>query len=260
MEKRTSKRIPVSLEARLILGDITHKAFITNISKNGLYVIALSGENDFANRDERMLMVKFYISSEQFMELQCKEMWSDLSELSSKKMGLEIKDPPVEFKKFYKTSYYKIKKEISHDAIAVIGMSCNYPGAQGLKSFWENILARRREFRLIPSQRLPISEYYDPDPFAPDKTYANRVAVIDGFTFDWIKRGIPKTVVESSDIVHWLALEVALQALEEAGYGRGNIPSDRTGVILGNTLTGEHSRSQYMRLRWPYVKRVLEAS
>lgn len=266
MEKRTSKRIPISLEARLIWIDITYKAVITNISKNGLYVIAVSGENDFVNRpnpanpDGRMLTVKFPISSDQSLELQCKEMWSDLSELSSKKMGLEIKYPPVEFKKFYKTYYYKIKKEISHDAIAVIGMSCNYPGAHGLKSFWENILARRREFRLIPSQRLPLSEYYDPDPFAPDKTYANRAAVIDGFTFDWIKRGIPKTVVESSDIVHWLALEVALQALEEAGYGRENIPSDRTGVILGNTLTGEHSRSQNMRLRWPYVKRVLEVS
>ena len=160
MEKRTSKRIPISLEVRFNWPGVTYKAFITNISKNGLYVIAVSGENDFANPDERMLTVKFPVSSGQFLELQCKEVWSNLSDLSSKEMGLEIKDPPVEFKKFYKTYYYKIKKEISHDAIAVIGMSCNYPGAHNLKSFWENILARRREFRLIPSQRLPISEYY----------------------------------------------------------------------------------------------------
>ena len=260
MEQRISKRIPISLEVRLIWIGVTYKAFITNISQNGLYVIALSGENDFTSHDGRILTVKFPVSSTQFLELQCKAVWSDLSELSSKKIGLEINDSPAEFKKFYKTFFYKIKKEMSHDAIAIVGMSCNYPGAHGLKSFWENILARRREFRLIPGQRLPIAEYYDPDPLAPDKTYATQAAVIDGFTFDWIKRGIPKTVVESSDIVHWLALEVALQACEDAGYGRENIPSDRTGVILGNTLTGEHSRSQNMRLRWPYVKRVLEAS
>jgi len=238
MEQRISKRIPISLEVRLIWIGVTYKAFITNISQNGLYVIALSGENDFTSHDGRILTVKFPVSSTQFLELQCKAVWSDLSELSSKKIGLEINDSPAEFKKFYKTFFYKIKKEMSHDAIAIVGMSCNYPGAHGLKSFWENILARRREFRLIPSQRLPIAEYYDPDPLAPDKTYATQAAVIDGFTFDWIKRGIPKTVVESSDIVHWLALEVALQACEDAGYGRENIPSDRTGVILGNTLTG----------------------
>src|SRR5208337_2654367 len=29
---------------------------------------------------------------------------------------------------------------------------------------------------------------------------------------------------------------------------------------FGNTLTGEHSRSQNMRLRWPYVKKVLKAA
>ncbi len=260
MEKRTSKRIPISLEVRLICLGVTYNAFITNISQSGLYIITSSGENIFPDHAGRILTVEFPVSSKQFLELQCKEVWSNQSELSSKIIGLEIKDPPVEFKKFYKTSYYKIKKEISYESIAIIGMSCNYPGAHDLQSFWENILARRREFRLIPSQRLPMSEYYDPDPFTPDKTYANQAAVIDGFKFDWIKRGIPKTVVESSDIVHWLALEVALQGLEDAGYGRENIPSDRTGVILGNTLTGEHSRSQNMRLRWPYVKKVLEAS
>jgi len=48
--------------------------------------------------------------------------------------------------------------------------------------------------------------------------------------------------------------------MEDAGYSRNNMPCDRTGVILGNTLTGEHSRSQNMRLRWPYVKKVLKAA
>ena len=109
----------------------------------------------------------------------------------------------------------------------------------------------------IPGQRLPLTEYYDPDPSVPDKTYGSRAAVFDGFEFDWIKRGIPQTVVESTDIAHWLALEVALKAVTDAGYTNKNVPSDRTGVVLGNTLTGEHSRSENMRLRWPYVRRIL---
>src|SRR5439155_14775390 len=34
---------------------------------------------------------------------------------------------------------------------------------------------------------------------------------------------------------------------------------ETTGVLLGNTLTGEFSRANVMRLRWPYVRRVVEA-
>jgi len=144
--------------------------------------------------------------------------------------------------------------------VAVIGMGCHYPGANNLKELWENILAKRRQFRRFPDNRLPISEYYDPDKKASDKTYGNRTAVIDAFEFDWAKRRIPKTAFDSADIVHWLALEVALQALENAGYSRENVPTQGTGVILGNTLTGEQSRSQYMRLRWPFVRKALRAA
>jgi len=144
--------------------------------------------------------------------------------------------------------------------IAVIGMGCWYPGANELQQLWENILARRQQFRRSPDQRLPLSDYYDPDPAAPDKTYGSRMAVIDGFEFDWVKRRIPKTVVDSADIVQWLALEVAIRAAENAGYSRTNVPIERTGVLLGNTLTGEFSRSTNMRMRWPYVRRALIAT
>ena len=145
-------------------------------------------------------------------------------------------------------------------AIAVTGMGCYYPGADNLKQLWENILGRRREFRQFPDNRLPISEYHDPDKKAPDKTYGTRAAVIDGFEFDWAKRRVPKTAFDSADIAHWLALEVAIQALENAGYTRETVPTERTGVILGNTLTGEQSRTQNMRLRWSFVRKALQAA
>ncbi|NEO45905.1 MAG: type I polyketide synthase, partial [Moorea sp. SIO4A3] len=144
--------------------------------------------------------------------------------------------------------------------IAVIGMGCYYPGANNLRQLWENILTRRRQFRRTPDVRLPLSEYYDPDPKTPDKTYGSRMAVIDGFEFDWANRRIPKTAVESTDIVHWLALEVAFKAIEDAGYSRQTIPTEKTGVILGNTLTGEQTRSSTLRLRWPYVRKALQTT
>lgn len=261
IDKRVSKRIPINVEAEVVVGDITCTAIITDISENGLYLIAPFDVDRQVNTGSPVT-VKFNAASGAPLTVQGMKIEGQQGTLShsANKLRLEIPDPSVSFKSFYRESFFKIKKELSNDAIAVIGMACYYPGAPDLRSFWENILARRREFRRIPGQRLPMSDYYDPDPFAPDKTYANRAAVIDGFTFDWVKRGIPKTVVESSDIVHWLALEVALRALTDAGYTRENIASDRTGVILGNTMTGEHSRSQNMRLRWPFVKKALLAA
>src|SRR5258708_10940769 len=38
------------------------------------------------------------------------------------------------------------------------------------------------------------------------------------------------------------------------------LPRETTGVFLGNTLTGEFSRANALRLRWPYVRRTLEAN
>ncbi|MGB5684597.1 MAG: type I polyketide synthase, partial [Candidatus Electrothrix sp.] len=142
--------------------------------------------------------------------------------------------------------------------IAVIGMACHYPGAQDLRSFWENILTRRRQFRPFPDTRLPAADYYDPDPAAPDKTYCRKAGLLDGFAFDPVQYRIPRSTFDSADIVHWLALKVALASLDDAGFSKASVPRERTGVILGNTLTGEHSRSEGLRLRWPFVCRVVE--
>ncbi|WPD24620.1 MAG: SDR family NAD(P)-dependent oxidoreductase [Candidatus Electrothrix scaldis] len=142
--------------------------------------------------------------------------------------------------------------------IAIIGMACHYPGAQDLLTFWENILTRRRQFRPLPDSRLPASLYYDADPAALDKTYCRKAGLIDGLHFDPAKYRIPRSTFDSADIVHWLALKVALASLDDAGFKKESVPKEKTGVVLGNTLTGEYSRSEGLRLRWPFVRRVLE--
>ena len=103
------------------------------------------------------------------------------------------------------------KNEVHSSDIAVIGIACHYPGARDIRELWENILARRVQFRRMLDKRLPLSEYYDADPRAPEKTYCTKAAFIDNFTFDWANLRIPKRTFESTDIVHWLALDVALK-------------------------------------------------
>jgi enediyne polyketide synthase len=152
---------------------------------------------------------------------------------------------------------FVMKKQERGDSIAIIGMSCWYPGAQTLVEFWENILAKRQQFRRMPDERLPLDQYHSSDRATPDKTYGTEAAVLDGFEFDWKGRRIPKQTFESTDIVHWLALDVALKALDDAGLDLATLQKIQTGVVLGNTLTGEWTRTNAMRMRWPYIERVL---
>lgn len=86
-------------------------------------------------------------------------------------------------------------------------------------------------------------------------------AVLKDYQFDRTKFRVAGSTFRQSDLAHWLALDVATQALDDAGFPDGaGLARETTGVIVGNTLTGEFSRANLMRLRWPYVRRVLEAA
>lgn len=141
--------------------------------------------------------------------------------------------------------------------IAIVGLGCRYPGAKNPQELWENIIARRRQFRRMPDVRLPLDDYQSDDKSILDKTYGTRAAVIDGYEFEWAKHRIPKKTAETTDIAHWLTLDVVLQMLEDAGYTADDLPRSKTQVIIGNTLTGEFTRSNMLRLRWPFIQKIL---
>ncbi|MFC0529831.1 type I polyketide synthase [Phytohabitans kaempferiae] len=145
--------------------------------------------------------------------------------------------------------------------IAVVGMSCRYPDTDTPNQLWENVLTGRRAFRRLPDERMNHEDYYSPDPAAPDRFYSAKAAVIEGFEFDRVKYRIAGSTFRSTDMTHWLALDTVARALADAGFAdaRG-LPQATTGVVIGNTLTGEFSRANILRLRWPYVRRTVGAA
>jgi enediyne polyketide synthase len=145
--------------------------------------------------------------------------------------------------------------------IAIVGMACLYPDARSPIELWENVLSQRRAFRSIPAQRLRLEDYLSADRRTPDSIYSSQAAVIEGYEFDRVAFSVARDTFRSADMAHWLALDIASRALRDAGFDNGNgLPRETTGVFLGNTLTGEFSRANSMRLRWPYVRRVVDAS
>jgi enediyne polyketide synthase len=144
--------------------------------------------------------------------------------------------------------------------ISVVGMACRYPDATSPKELFDNALAGRRAFRRLPDIRMRLEDYWDADPAAPDKFYSRNAGVIDSYEFDRVAYKVAGSTYRSTDLTHWLALDVAAGALADAGFPMAEgLPHERTGVIVGNTLTGEFSRANQMRLRWPYVQRTVTA-
>ncbi len=144
--------------------------------------------------------------------------------------------------------------------IAIVGMACIYPDAHSPAALWENALAQRRAFRRIPRERLRLEDYYSDDKTLPDTIYSTEAALITDFEFDRRQFRVVGSTFRSADTAHWLALSVADAALRDAGFENAEgLPLEETAVIVGNTLTGEFSRANTLRLRWPYVRRVVHA-
>lgn len=145
--------------------------------------------------------------------------------------------------------------------IAIVGMANRYPDATSPGELWENAVSGRRAFRRLPDVRMRLEDYWDPDPSTPDSFYARNAAVIEGYEFDRIAYKIAGSTYRSTDLTHWLALDVAAMALADAGFPMAEgLPRERTCVVVGNSLTGEFSRANQMRLRWPYVRRMVTAA
>ncbi|MEU9022523.1 type I polyketide synthase [Actinomadura sp. NPDC048394] len=142
--------------------------------------------------------------------------------------------------------------------IAIVGMACRFPDAATPGELWDNVLAGRRSFRRIPSQRIRLDDYYSADRDAADQIYITEAALLRDWEFDRVRFKVAGSTFRNADLTHWLALETAAEALADAGFpeGRG-APGETTGVLVGNSLTGEGIRAAQMRLRWPYVRRVV---
>ncbi|MFI5495985.1 SDR family NAD(P)-dependent oxidoreductase [Actinoplanes sp. NPDC051859] len=144
------------------------------------------------------------------------------------------------------------------EKIAVVGMACRYPEADSPHRLWQNVMSRRRSFRRLPPQRLPLAEYGGD---TPDQTYVTRAGLISDWTFDRRRFGVAGPTFRAVDTTHWLALDVAAAALADAGFPDGDgLDRGRTGVVLGNSLTGEFSRAASLRTRWPYVRKSVLAA
>jgi myxalamid-type polyketide synthase MxaE and MxaD len=126
------------------------------------------------------------------------------------------------------------------EPIAIVGMGCRYPGADGLDAFWDLLRHGRDAVTEVPASRWDVDAFYDPDPAAPGKMASRWAGVIDRLDeFDAAFFGISPREAPHVDPRQRLALEVAWEALEDAKIPPDSLAGTRTGVFMA-TLTNDY--------------------
>ena len=121
-----------------------------------------------------------------------------------------------------------------NEPVAIIGMGLRFPGEASTPAALWNILSRGvSTITEIPASRWKLEDYFDADADAPGKMYSRHGSFIgDPAGFDAHFFGIsPREAVEI-DPQHRLALEVAWETLENAGYSPAAAAENKTGVFL----------------------------
>jgi acyl transferase domain-containing protein/NAD(P)-dependent dehydrogenase (short-subunit alcohol dehydrogenase family)/acyl carrier protein len=147
--------------------------------------------------------------------------------------------------------------DMSNRAIAIVGLGAILPDAPSARAFWENILARRYSISETPPERWLLSDYYDPDPSVPDKTYSKIGGWVRGFKFDWQRFRIPPRVAAAMDEGQQWAVTIAAEALADYGFPDRPLNTENTGVILGTAMGGELHYLTNQRVIFPEYARYL---
>ncbi|WP_434391510.1 SDR family NAD(P)-dependent oxidoreductase [Melittangium boletus] len=124
---------------------------------------------------------------------------------------------------------------LTAEPIAIVGMGCRFPGGVGSPAeLWTMLSGGVDAITEIPADRWDRDAWYDPDPDAPDKTTIRHGGFIDDVAgFDAGLFRISPREARCMDPQHRLLLEVAWQALENAGQDPQRLMGTNTGVFMG---------------------------
>ncbi len=151
-------------------------------------------------------------------------------------MGTEQLSPLQDAVRVIKETQAKLAayERAQSEPIAVVGMGCRFPGGENPAAFWRLLRNGEDAVREVPADRWNIDDYYDPDPAAPGKMctrWGGFLNAVDDFDADFF--GISPREAVRVDPQHRLLLEVAWEALEDAGLSAGSVARTRTGVYVG---------------------------
>jgi phthiocerol/phenolphthiocerol synthesis type-I polyketide synthase B len=131
--------------------------------------------------------------------------------------------------------FSKISRIAVAEPVALVGVGCRFPGGvTGPDSFWDLLVEGRNAISRVPADRWDADAFYDPDPLTPGRMttkWGGFVPDIAGFDAEFF--GITPREAAAMDPQQRMLLEVAWEALENAGVPTDSLGGTRTGVMMG---------------------------
>lgn len=127
--------------------------------------------------------------------------------------------------------------------IAIIGMSCRFPGANNYDEFWENLKNGVNSIKEIPPERWDINKFYSPDINEPNKSISKWCGLVDDFDkFDNRFFKISPREAQAMDPQQRLLLEETWHCIEDSGVGTEKLQDKKTAVYIG-VMAVDHYRN-----------------
>ena len=119
--------------------------------------------------------------------------------------------------------------------LAVVGMSCRFPGAPDVPALWRSLLAAEPRFDTVPRGRWNHAVHFDAEHLnATASAYTDQVSFLDSTSdFSPEHYGIPPLRAKAMDPQQRLLVDLAREALQDAGWDRGGFDRSTTGVFAG---------------------------
>ncbi|MFF4406549.1 type I polyketide synthase [Streptomyces sp. NPDC001262] len=125
--------------------------------------------------------------------------------------------------------------------IAIIGMGCRFPGANGVDEYWHLLEGNLDAVTPVPEDRFDVRPHYAPEPGEPGRTVSRHGGFVDDlYGFDAGFFGIAPREALVMDPQQRILLQVVWETLEGAGIPPSSLAGSRTGVFVGQA-TAEYA-------------------
>ncbi|MFF4369523.1 aminotransferase class I/II-fold pyridoxal phosphate-dependent enzyme [Streptomyces sp. NPDC001594] len=132
-----------------------------------------------------------------------------------------------------------VDRSAEREDIAVVGMACRFPGARNLNEYWRLLTDPRAQFGRIPDARWRVDGFLSEDFRDTSAAYTDTMALLpDVDRFDAAHYGIPPRRAKAMDPQHRLLIDLAREAIQDAGWEADGFDREETSVITALTESG----------------------
>ncbi len=123
--------------------------------------------------------------------------------------------------------------------VAIVGMACRFPGARNINQYWRLLTAPQAQFSTVPDSRWRTAAFLSDSLRDTSAAYTDTMALLpDVDRFDAAHYGIPPRRARSLDPQARLLIDLAREAIQDAGWESEGFDREETSVITSLTESG----------------------